>query len=131
MLRSTNLLILFEIRKNCYNSGRNLCIKKMIKLAPIIIEECLLPTAYKILSISLLSRLNVCVDEIIGGHHCRFQCHKSTTDQIFRICQILKKWECNVRVHQLFINFEKAYGLIRGEVLYNILIEFGIAMKLG
>jgi hypothetical protein len=33
-------------------------------------------------------------------------------------------------VHQLFIDFTKAYGSFRREVLYNILIEFGIPMKL-
>jgi len=33
-------------------------------------------------------------------------------------------------VHQLFIDFEKAYDSVRREVLYNILIEFGIHMKL-
>jgi hypothetical protein len=49
------------------------------------------------------------------------------TDQIFYIRQILeKKWEYNGSVHQLFIDFKKAYDSVRGEVLYNILIEFGI-----
>jgi len=33
-------------------------------------------------------------------------------------------------VHQLFIDFKKAYDLVRRVVLYNILIEFGIHMKL-
>jgi len=33
-------------------------------------------------------------------------------------------------VHQLFIDFKKAYDLVRREVLYNILIEFGIPTKL-
>jgi len=33
-------------------------------------------------------------------------------------------------VHQLFIDFNKAYDSLRSEVLYNILIEFGILMKL-
>ena len=32
--------------------------------------------------------------------------------------------------HQLFIDFEKAYDSVRREVLYNILIEFGIPRKL-
>jgi len=32
-------------------------------------------------------------------------------------------------VHQLFIEFKKAYDSVRREVLYNILIEFGIPMK--
>jgi hypothetical protein len=33
-------------------------------------------------------------------------------------------------VHQLFIDFKKAYDSVRREVLYNILIAFGIPMKL-
>jgi hypothetical protein len=33
-------------------------------------------------------------------------------------------------VHQLFIDFKKAYDSVRREVLYNILIEFGSPMKL-
>jgi len=33
-------------------------------------------------------------------------------------------------VHQLFIDFKKAYNAVRREVLYNILTEFGIPMKL-
>jgi hypothetical protein len=33
-------------------------------------------------------------------------------------------------VHQLFIDFKKIYDSFRREVLYNILIEFGIPMKL-
>jgi hypothetical protein len=41
-----------------------------------------------------------------------------------------KKWEYNEAVHQIFINFKKAYDSVRREVLYNILIEFGIPMKL-
>jgi len=40
-----------------------------------------------------------------------------------------KKWEYNEAVHQLFIEFKKAYDSIRMEVLCNILIEFGIPMK--
>jgi hypothetical protein len=33
-------------------------------------------------------------------------------------------------VHQLFVDFKKAYDSVRREVLYNILIEFGILLKL-
>jgi hypothetical protein len=36
----------------------------------------------------------------------------------------------NETLHQLFIDFKKAYEAVRREVLYNILIEFGIPMKL-
>ena len=41
-----------------------------------------------------------------------------------------KKWEYNEVVHQLFIYFKKAYDSVRREVLYNILMEFGIPKKL-
>jgi hypothetical protein len=39
-------------------------------------------------------------------------------------------WEYNEAVHQLFIDFKKAYDSVRREVLYNIYTEFGILMKL-
>jgi hypothetical protein len=35
-----------------------------------------------------------------------------------------------MRVHQLFIDFKKACDSVRREALYNILIEFGVPMKL-
>jgi len=41
-----------------------------------------------------------------------------------------KKCEYNETVYDLFTNFKKAYDSVRREILYNILIEFGILMKL-
>jgi hypothetical protein len=41
-----------------------------------------------------------------------------------------KKWEYNGTVHQLFIDIKKTYDSVRKDVLYNILIEFGIPRKL-
>jgi hypothetical protein len=41
-----------------------------------------------------------------------------------------EKMEHNEAVHQLFIDFKKAYDSVRRETLYNILIEFGIPKKL-
>ena len=40
-----------------------------------------------------------------------------------------KKWEYNEAVHQLFIDFKKAYDSVRREVLHNILIQSGIPIK--
>jgi hypothetical protein len=42
----------------------------------------------------------------------------------------VKKLEYNGTVHQLFIDFKKAYDSVGREVLYNIFIEFGAPMKL-
>jgi hypothetical protein len=91
----------------------------------------LLSTAYKILSNILLTRLTPYVNEIIGDHQCGFHHNRSTMDQIFYIRQVLeKKWVYNGTVHQLFIDFKKAYDSVKREVLYNILLEFDIPKKL-
>ena len=49
---------------------------------------------------------------------------------IVSVLEIEKKWEYNEAVHQLFIDFKKDYDSVRREVLYNILVEFGIPKKL-
>ena len=41
-----------------------------------------------------------------------------------------KKWEYDGTIHQLFIDFKKAYDSVKREILYNILTEFGIPKKL-
>jgi hypothetical protein len=90
-----------------------------------------LSASYKILSNILLARLTLYADEIIGDHQYGFRRNRSTTDQIFYIRQKLeKKWEYNGTVHQLFIDFKKAYDSVRRKVLYSTLIEFGIHRKL-
>jgi hypothetical protein len=83
------------------------------------------------LSNILLARLTPYADEIIGDHQCGLRCNRSTIDQIFYIQQILeKKRVYNGTVLQLFLDFKKAYDSVRREVLYNILIEFGIPSEL-
>jgi len=70
-------------------------------------------------------------EEIIGDHRCGCQRNSSTTDHIYCIRLILeKKLKYNETVHQLLIDFKKAYDSVRREVFYNILVEFGIPVKL-
>jgi hypothetical protein len=91
----------------------------------------LLSASYKIESNIFLDSLTPYFNEIIGAHWHGLHHNRSTTDQNFYIFQILeKKWEYNGAVHQLFINFKKAYDSAKREVLYNILLEFGIPKKL-
>jgi hypothetical protein len=67
----------------------------------------------------------------MGPKCCLYSRLVSTKDQIFYIRQILeKKWEYNGTVHQLFIDFRKAYDSVKREVVYSILLEFGIPKKL-
>jgi hypothetical protein len=89
----------------------------------------LLSTSYKILSNILLARhmqmklLGITnVDSgVIDQQLIKF----SISGRYWR-----KKWEYNGMVPQLFIDFKKAYDSVRREVLYSILIEFGIPRKL-
>jgi hypothetical protein len=41
-----------------------------------------------------------------------------------------KNWEFNGTVHQELLDFKKAYDSVRRDVVYNILIDFGIPLKL-
>jgi hypothetical protein len=60
------------------------------------------------------------------GSSSGFHLKRSNADHIFWISQIFEKeWEYNEGVHQLLIDFKKAYDSVRREVLYNILTEFG------
>jgi hypothetical protein len=60
----------------------------------------------------------------------------NVTDQLlirsFAFVKILegKKWEYNETVHRLFTDFKKVYDSVRREVLYNVLIEFGVPKKM-
>ena len=51
----------------------------------------LLPTTYKILSNTLLTRLTPYAKKIIGDHQCGFRRNRSTIDHIFCIRQIIEK----------------------------------------
>ena len=90
----------------------------------------LLPTAYRILSNILLSRLTPYAEQSIGDHQCGFRRNR-LTNHIFCICQILEEeYNCNEAVHQLFADFKKAYDSVWTEAFYPTLIEFGMPMKL-
>jgi hypothetical protein len=66
--------------------------------------------------------------KVYAGDHRRGLRH-DRSNLLFR--QILHtKWEYSETVHQLFLDLKKAYDSVRREVLYNILTEFGVPMKL-
>jgi hypothetical protein len=71
------------------------------------------------------------IDEIIGDTSVGVD----ITDQLlvrfsafFTYCR--KDGSTMRQYHQLFMDFKKAYDSVRREELYNILIEFGVPMKL-
>jgi hypothetical protein len=50
--------------------------------------------------------------------------------KLLGVTSVEKMWEYNGTVHQLFTDFNKAYYSVRREVLYSILIDFGMSRKL-
>jgi hypothetical protein len=55
-----------------------------------------------------------------------------TVQLLIRFSAFSRYWRKNgstMRQHQLFIDFKKAYDSVWREILYNILIEFGVSMK--
>jgi hypothetical protein len=86
----------------------------------------LLSASYKILLNILLATLTPYADEITGDLQYGFWHNRSTTDQIFYIRQILeKKWDYNGTVHQLFIDFKKAYDSVsRDYTIFSLSLEY-------
>ena len=69
--------------------------------------------------------------EIIGDHQYGFGRKRSTIALIICIRQILEtKWKYIEALYQFIIDYKKAYDYVRKEVLYSILIECDIPMKL-
>jgi hypothetical protein len=73
----------------------------------------LLCIAYEIFCNILFNRLSPCVEGIIGDHQCGFRQGRSTNDQIFTICPVLKTCnEFQIETTHLFIDFRSAYDAI-------------------
>jgi len=135
VLISINLLILLGIRRNCLNRIRSsslyLSLRRVIKWTVVIIEASHFCQPHTKFYPSTCVIVNSVWKVILGDHQCGFQRNRSTTDHIFCIHQILEnKWEYNEALHLLSIDFKKAYDSFGREVLYNILFEFCIPMKL-
>ncbi|KAJ4437649.1 hypothetical protein ANN_17794 [Periplaneta americana] len=75
-----------------------------------------------------------CIEELVPGEELELRFVRNCDGFQFKYPEVEdileKKWECKGTVHQLFIDFKKAYDSVKRKVLYNILIEFGIPKKL-
>jgi hypothetical protein len=91
-----------------------------------------LSAVFKILSNNQLSRFTPYAEEIIEVLHCGFQWSGQLVIMYSAFVKYLggEKWEYNEAVLQLFTDFKKGNGSVRREVLCNVLIQFGILMKL-
>jgi len=130
-----NLLILFGIRRNCLSSGRSrslyLSIRWVTKQTVLIIQAYNFFVSYiQNLSNILLSRLTPYADKLFGIFSVGFDVTSQLVIILFCTRQTdVKKWQYSDAVNHLFVDFKKAYDSVRREVLYNLLIEFGIPTK--
>jgi hypothetical protein len=91
----------------------------------------LLPSAYKVLSKILSSRLEPYAEAFVSEYQAGFRRQRSTSDQMFSIRQIVQKsYEMNVETLHLFIDFRAAYDSIDREGLWNIMAESRFPHKL-
>ena len=91
-----------------------------------------LRTGYRILTTVINNRLKKYTEHIIGEYQAGFRTGKSTTDQIFTVKNLLENaWEHNVEIHQIFVDFLKAYDSIRRDKLYAIMKHFGVVSRPG
>lgn len=90
----------------------------------------LLSAVYKVLSTVLQNRLTKVTEHILGEYQCGFRPGRSTIDQIFGVRQSMERqWEHNSQLHQLFIDFQKAYDSINRNVLWRAMAELGVPDK--
>lgn len=91
----------------------------------------LLDTAYKVLSIAILRRIEVLAIDIVGKYQCGFSRGRSISDHIFTIRQTMEKYyEYDKDLHMIFIDFRQAYDSIDREQLWTVLQHFGLPKKL-
>ncbi|XP_016657354.1 uncharacterized protein LOC107882852 [Acyrthosiphon pisum] len=91
----------------------------------------LLDTAYKILSMALLRRLEIYAEDTLTEYQTGFRRRKSTMDHIFTIRQVMEKfYEYNKDLHILFVDFKQTYDSIDRDQLWITPTNFGIPRKL-
>lgn len=89
----------------------------------------LLPTTCKIFSSILLSKYTAYVDKLSGlSVWILKQLVNCWSDILYSL--VKRKCKYNGTVHHLFIDFREAFDLVRRAVFYNILVGFGMPVKL-
>lgn len=79
----------------------------------------------------LSRRLEKYVEKIFRDYQIGFRRRRPTTDYIFTIRCILEKCnEYNIRVYQLFIDYQQAYNSVGRSFFYNTMEMLGIPKKL-
>jgi hypothetical protein len=91
----------------------------------------LMDTIYKIMAVSMKSRVNEVVERKIGQYQCGFRKNRSVMDQVFVLKQIMdNSIDQNLPLYMLFIDFKQAYDTMKREKVYEAMRQMGIGDKL-
>jgi hypothetical protein len=134
-VRSINFLFLFGIRRNCLRRGRNrsvyLFIRRAIEQTAVIIGAFnVAKYVQNVIQLPAVKVNSIYTGTGWGPSMCISTEHVQHSSYILHSSHIVQKLEYNEIVDQHFIHSKKAYDSVRRVVLYNILSEFFISMKL-
>lgn len=91
----------------------------------------LLNTTYKVLAHFLRQRLQVFAERGMGNYQAGFRPGRSTTGQIFGLRQLMEKaYEYGIDLHNIFIDFKKAYDSVQHKSVWQALVYYQVPPKL-
>ena len=91
----------------------------------------LLEVAYKIVAIVIHKRLQPLIESLDHENQCGFRQGRGCTDAVFTVKMALKKRrEHNLETWVLFIDLVKAFDRVPRDMLWLILLKFGVSEKL-
>lgn len=88
----------------------------------------IVPVTYKTLSKALQTRLVKQIDHQLGEYQAGFRKGRSCVEQIWSLKRVLENYISKDLV-VVFVDFKKAYDSVDRDVLFNILVEFGVDTK--
>jgi hypothetical protein len=90
----------------------------------------LLDVVHKVFSKMMSKRLEPYTEDVVGNYQAGFRRNKLATDQISSMKQILeKRYEYDIDVHCIFINFKQAFDSINRNELYKPFCNLGVPSK--
>jgi hypothetical protein len=91
----------------------------------------LLNIAYKIFAIVLNNRLSRIVESKLNDVQAGFRPNRSTTDNIFIVCQTFEKcYEYNIDLHNMFVDYTQVFDTISRNKVLECLTQYNIPVKL-
>jgi len=71
------------------------------------------------------------IENKLGDFQMDFRTNRSTIDNTFMVRQILEKcYECNIELHNIFVDYSKAFESVNRNKIIECLIKYEISKKI-